>query len=443
MPLLQTPRTRRALALLALTAATAGACLDAPPGPSPLPGAQIVRVSWCRGLAPTWVAFQDGDGPWTRATPVRTGDTITFEHGFAAPRGAIATLTPIPGNMTALLVLYGEPAELASAGDTKAILCDTAAPRTVRGTVVGLDTNEAAIVSAQVSSTVAGPLDGFGFSLSELGPSPHDLIAARETRAGGRTAVTGIIVRRDVVVAAGDSVPPLDFASPEAFAPATATVTLGNFGPAGAQVAVRLLTATTEALIAASPGASPEAIRPYMALPVDRLRPGDLQELLASTADGSAGRTIEAYFRAPLDRALTLPAPLLRPTIDTIATTPILSLRARFTPQPDYDRITSITYQQGGTVLVSVAMTTAYAARTANRYDLALPDLSAVAGFDPAWALHPGEVIRWTAARVGGTVGLGVDPHPGDGDARRTALDSDLLEAVSRAAGPAARTAPR
>lgn len=429
MPLPLIAPGRRALVLLTAAAAAASACLDAPAGPVPVPMSQTVQVSWCRGLAPIWVAFQDGDGPWTRATPARTGDTITFQHAFTAGRAGIATLTPVAGDLTALLVLYGEPAELASAGDTRAILCDNGVSRTVRGTVAGLDTNEAAIVSRQVSSAVAGPLDGFGYSLSELGAGPHDLIATRETRAGGRTTLTGIILRRDVVLAAGETVPPLDFASPEAFAPATATVTLGPFGPAGAQLAVRLLTATTEALLAAPPGPSPEVSRPYMALPADRLRPDDLHQILATAAEGSGSRSIEAYFRTPVDLALSFPAPLVRPAIETIAATPILRLRARFVPQPDYDRFANITYQQGRTVLVSVTMTAAYAALTADGYDLAVPDLSAAAGFDPAWALHTGETIRWTAARVGGTLGLGVDAHPADGATRRSAIDSDLLEA--------------
>jgi len=37
------------------------------------PGTSTVTVPYCPSLAPTWVAFQDGNGLWTRATGVANG----------------------------------------------------------------------------------------------------------------------------------------------------------------------------------------------------------------------------------------------------------------------------------------------------------------------------------------------------------------------------------
>ena len=103
------------------------------------------------------------------------------------------------------------------------------------------------------------------------------------------------------------------------------------------------------------------------------------------------------------------------------------SLRARFTPQSDYDRATSIAYQEGATTIVAVSMTAAYAGANAAGYELIIPDLSQVAGFDPAWALRPAEELRWGASRIGGTIGLGIAPVVSDGATQRTAFVDGTL----------------
>ena len=60
-------------------------------------------------------------------------------------------------------------------------------------------------------------------------------------------------------------------------------------------------------------------------------------------------------------------------------------------------------------------MTSTYADLTATGYDLILPDLSGVQGFNPQWALRPGTAISWIVSRVGGTLGLGSNAAPTDG----------------------------
>ena len=61
-------------------------------------------------------------------------------------------------------------------------------------------------------------------------------------------------------------------------------------------------------------------------------------------------------------------------------------------------------------------MTAAYAALSANGFDLTVPELSAVTGFDPAWALqNDGNSMFWNAGRVGGTLGLGANVVPFNG----------------------------
>ena len=423
---LRISKARGVVVGLILAGAVLGACSDTPSGPVTQPGPETVQVSYCTGLEPEWVAFQDGDGPWTRATPTATGGTTTFQYTFQTSRGGIARIARGGNGLTALEVLYGARAELATAGETKAIFCGDPVSKALLGTVVGLDTNEAAVVGGGLSRIVAIPATGGHLALNGLPSGPRDLIVARATRANGRTAVTSFIVRRDVDLPDSTTLPVFDFGSSEAFPPATATLTINGMSSEGASVGVRLLTGTTEVLFSPVVSASLDVARPYSALPTAQLRPGDLQEVFVSAVASTASRSAQLYFRSPSDLTLAIPAPLVRPTFATVATTPALRLAARFVPQGDYDRTASISYQQGTTRIVGVTMTAAYASAVGG-YELTVPDLSAVTGFDPTWALHTGLPLLWTAGRVGGTLGLGVSVMPSDGATRRDAFDMDSI----------------
>jgi hypothetical protein len=426
---MQSPRISLVRGLVAgLALAALGACSDPgmSSGPSG-PGPTAVRVSYCTGLAPTWVAVQDGDGPWTRVPPIAAGANTAFEHTFQTDRGAIARLTGEGGGMTVLSVLYGAPAELATAGFTTPFLCGDPVSKTLIGTVAGLDSNETALVSEDLSSTRATPARQGHFMLDGLASGPHDLVAARTTEANGQASVTGIILRRDVDLPDSATLPALDFTSAEAFLPATPTLTIAGLGPEGASFGVRLLTRTSEILLLPGPAVTHDVARPYPALPTAQLRPEDLQELVATARAGQGTRSAAVYFRSPADRTLTLPAALVRPTFTTVATAPFLRPRAQFLPQADYDREATVIYQQGSTTSVVISMTAAYAALTAGGYDLVVPDLSGASGFDPAWALHPGTKLLWSAVRIGGTLGLGAEPPLSDGATRRDAFDSDSI----------------
>jgi hypothetical protein len=108
------------------------------------------------------------------------------------------------------------------------------------------------------------------------------------------------------------------------------------------------------------------------------------------------------------------------PEVSVAASAPTLRPRARFARQADYDRLTTITYRADGTV-VSVAMTDAYATLSGNGYDLVVPELGGVPGFDVSWALRPASGVNWSVVRIGGTLGLGPDAVPTDGAIQRAA----------------------
>jgi hypothetical protein len=70
-------------------------------------------------------------------------------------------------------------------------------------------------------------------------------------------------------------------------------------------------------------------------------------------------------------------------------------------------------------------MTAARAALDATGYDLVVPDLSRVAGFDARWALRAGEPVSWTATRTGGTVAPGFNVVTTNGATTRTGIAFD------------------
>jgi hypothetical protein len=237
---------------------------------------------------------------------------------------------------------------------------------------------------------------------------------------------TRIILRRTPELPDSATLPVLDFNSPEAFAPQVANVAIAGLGTEGAQLITQLLTAHSRNEIALLSGPA-AATRPFYGIPDSKLEPGDLHVIgvTANPTTANSVRSAVVYFHSPVDQTLTLGAPATVPAFSTVGTTPSLRLRARFDIQQDYDRITSINYQQGQTTLVSVGMTAAYSARAGTGYDLIVPDLSAVSGFDTRWALRAGEPVFWIATRTGGTLGLGVSPVATNGATSRTAITFD------------------
>src|SRR5438132_13474783 len=99
-----------------LLIASVSACSDGtlPSVPPPPPPPISVTVAYC--IQPAWVAFQDGDGAWTRAQPVLSGSNTTFRSEFSAGRGAIVTLSRLGANMTVPPLASGTPPELVMAG---------------------------------------------------------------------------------------------------------------------------------------------------------------------------------------------------------------------------------------------------------------------------------------------------------------------------------------
>lgn len=388
-----------------------------------------LAVAYCTATAPAWVAAQDGNGEWRRLLPEVQDGRTNFRRDFVTDRGGIVTATPfLDGALTVVNVLYGTPPELATVGDTNPIDCGGGDPKDLFGSIAGLGADESALVSTGNILRASVPAGRTTFHLSGVPSGPRDLLASRTTPADGGAAVTSLLLRRGVDLPDDADIGTLDLGSAEAFAPAVATVRVDGVVPEGVITGTRLRTGNSDLLLTNLTDAPTSAARPYWALPENRLQAGDLQVLRASTlGPSSENRVAELYFRSPTDRALALGPPLAAPTITAVSTSPSLRVRAEFAPQPEYDRSTSIVYEQGrSSAMVVVSMTSAYAA-LADGFNLVMPDLSHVEGFEGAWTLVPGAQILWSATRFGGTLGLGRDAVPIDGTTRRGAFRKDTI----------------
>jgi hypothetical protein len=424
----------KSLQLLLLLIAVS-ACSEAvsPPPPPPPPPPFTARVTYCAGAEPVWVAFQDGDEAWTRALPSTSNSNIVFQRTFASDRAAIATAFDAGFGITAVQVLYGTPDELELVGRTYPAFC-LPFQKILLTSVAGLDANQFAYVAGGYVTEVP-VLINESFALEGMPPGPRDIVAARVTFTASSSILNRLILRRGVDLPSGATLPVLDFNSAEAFAPAIGNVTLNGIGDR-ATVSTRLITSNFDGLLSTPFGQPVGTVGPYAALPEDRLQPGDLEQLAAQTQGvaPSSRLSTSVYFRTPIDRTLEFGPEIIPPGFTTVAELPTLRLLARFVPQDAYDRAVVISYQQDVVdfngahtgIQISVSMTAAYA-QLIGAWDLTIPELTGVTGFQPAWALIPGFDVRWSAVRLGGTLPLGFTAVPRDGDVQRIATRDDVV----------------
>src|SRR5437762_14126767 len=94
---------RSALLGLLLTACSDAMTSVSPPPPPPPPA--NVSVAYCSGREPMRVAFQDGDGTWTRALPATVNGTVVFQANIRSSRSGVPTVPP-PSGLSFPHVLY-------------------------------------------------------------------------------------------------------------------------------------------------------------------------------------------------------------------------------------------------------------------------------------------------------------------------------------------------
>lgn len=342
---------------------------------------------------PIWLAFQDGSGPWTRVSA--TDDVYHFR--IDAAQGGTVWVSE-NGGQTVTFAQRNTRAEMTSA---PVLVCNRGT-KSASGTVAGLSGTRIAAISLGDGSGFAS-VQQTAFELSGIRSGPHDLVAYRFDLQAPGTADRAII-RRDIDVPDGGSVGSLDFESGEAFAPATANVTVT--GADGAPLAPVMGYYTGEACTFAPlyfGGTSAGATFAVRGIPADRQRATDFHALSVSALSGATTRVAVEIFRALGDRTIAL-GPGFSPTV-TSADGPYRRLRAAFTIPGAY-----LAAAAGGTNLLytagerTMSLSTSFAVHGGSGADVTMPDLSGAEGWNPAWAPVSGAQVQWFVQISGSTL---------------------------------------
>ena len=400
-----------------------------------------VGVSFCADALPLWVGYQAADGAaWTRATVSATG---AASLPLTGPRSGVAFVTQ-SGSGFLINVVYGSPAELTTYG---ASLCQVTAAggKTATGSVVGLGaTDQATITLGGATASVIGAT-GSTFTLNNIPSGPRDLLATRAsfslTNPTAGLTVNRAVLRRNVNVASGGTIAPIDFGGAESFAPVTANVTIAG---AGSDVAFPTVAYTTAngasgaffSGIGGLLGGTPSATQQYAGVPTAQQASGDFHILSVIAFPGSVTsldqtnfRFAGVYFRAVSDRTVTLGPSLTAPTVSLAATTPYPRPRVQLTRQAEYGDAVTTTFSQAGAAPRSVAMTVLASYTGGANWDVTFPDLTAAQGFDPTWALRPGVATNWTVSAAGGNIATIAGGQPAEGSTFRASTRAGVLAA--------------
>ena len=367
------------------------------------PAGTRVTLSFCTGNAPVWLAVQDGDAAWIRLLPRIAG---IYDARFTANRGGVAFVS----SGSSLTVAYGNLTELAS------IAC-TSGSNSLNGSVAGLASVERADVWFGTSFASVNAQNG-RFQFRNVPDGQQDLFATRYTWSGdGGQIANRLVIRRAQNLSSGSLIAPINFGSSESFAPAFATASVAG---ADGAVSVDLISSWHGRAFSAllTYGTTPGPLL-YSAVPQERLAPGELSSLQAFTSEQPGGRSATNYFSAPADRVVTMGPVLSTPVVTWPNTAPNQGPRLQLPSQPEYGRWVYVAYSQG-LVAASVAVTSSYLGGTPATWDIEVPDLSSVDGWNAAWGFASSSNILWNVTAAGGPDRyLGDVVH--DGDAFRSA----------------------
>ncbi len=344
---------------------------------------------------PVFFVVRDGlAGAWRTVTP--TANTYTFT--LAGNIGSVAVMWLNPLNR--LFVVYetysytisGTSAELAARFAFECVL-QPARGKSLSGSIApAVGAQELAFVSAGWGNALLSP-GGSAYSLPDVAPGGIDLIATRFSFNAGLNGYlpTQMILRRAVNQANGATLSVLDFASNESFAPATATITVGNQN--GERVSLRSAfnSATSAQLVLDNGIQTTGATHTQYGIPEGRLLATDLHEatVTASDASNTVFRQVVATSRTVTNRTLTLGSVPAAPTV-SVSNGLVARPRVRGPLQADYNKSVIVLFTQTiARKQAYVEVTPGYLGAAAS-YDLEVPDLSGVSGYNAAWGLTVG-----------------------------------------------------
>ncbi len=360
----------------------------------------LVRI---RGEAPTFAAYQDGDGAWQTLPPNQTEYRLTV-HDPAGRYGVLAVLEGSPGrgaDRTSVHILHATVDEV-PAIETELDGGDDASRVAVSGTVLGITPPEVAQIAIGDATGVAFQYYGYAYSLSAL-PGTHDVCASLS--GGFHGSASKLFIRRNVPVLSEMSMD-IDFNSADAFDLGSTPLTIQGVGAGeigNIQVFLRSNTGTTILLHGAYQ--TPLTDTSIATVPSQKLQGNDIHQLLLMPYDTEGSRQVFRYFKSVDSLTVGLPAPIGEVVLQQVATDPYLRLQAQWQAyagaqgyflnfMADVPRSRSRGRTYSGTDW-SVALTTGWLGGQTN---YTIPDFSGLTGWNNAWGLQRLGYLQWRVA---------------------------------------------
>ena len=358
---------------------------------------------------PSWfVAVKDGSGAWSRVIPGNAGTTYSFN--VLQPTGSVAFVT-LDSGVTRTTVYNATQAELTALAANDCTLYPNGSARNVNGTVSGLTSSQQAL--AGMGWWFSSTINPFGnptanYSLINLPSGNLDLVAFRAaTDASLATTTDRLIIRRALNPASGSSNAVLDFNSVEAVNTTTSTWTVNNAGGAsfGTTETFTTVGGSTGQLTPGSGIDRAPNTRTINGVPLAQTLPGDLHQVvftIGTITPQHASRQIIAYSRTIADRTVAFGPVMPTPTVSSVSVTGAAMLRAQGTVPTEYNAgITLDVKSTGAFARFATVHNTRGFVGGSGTYDVRMPDLTQVFGWDTNWSLRPGDLTNWWVAGGG------------------------------------------
>ena len=343
---------------------------------------------------PIWVAYQNGNGAWTRVT----GSNNVYQFNITQSKWAFAW-TPGAG----IYVLFMSQADLPASGPLLA--CSPVGNKQVNGSVAGVGLTEFPYVN--LGGSTAPSLVGTNFTISNVLSGPQDLIAYKANISSPGTNER-VIIRRDQDIPNNGSTGTLDFNGSEAFAPVAANMTFAGGLVADDRLSATMTYSTRAACVVAnlnSRGNLSTSGFAAFGIPGAQQRGDDFHGLFVSASSPTQGnRGSQQYFHTLADRAVTLPAVVPVPTVNVLSG-PYRRLSADVTIPADYNTQVVFVYLQGTSSLpVDLIATVGWFG--GSNGTLTMPDFSGVSGWNNAWVPSATATGTWILSELGRSTGL-------------------------------------
>lgn len=362
-------------------------------------GTGVIAYRFCDpARIPVWLAHQDGNGAWTRVT----GDASnTFSFEWSSTTGGVTFVLQDGADEFDTFTMYYTRDEMRQIAARECVT--NPATKTVNGSFTGLTGLQQVYMYANntiTSGSVATP----GFTNTTLPVGVVDILAVRYAIDIGTFSLIPdrAILRRNQEPANGSTLSPFAFDGGEAFQIASAQVTLQNTGSFNMVVSQFETANGIVGSMAFGPLSSGSGtVRNVYGIPSAMTQTGDFHSIMATTySDTLAARMAMLTHRELANRTIQFGPGLGGQSVSTVTTAPYARLRIAGTWSTTYDTGIGVSWTQESTLRNwSVDASRGYTGANA-AYQLDIPDLSGVDGFQSSWGLSAGKQTSWGVTAI-------------------------------------------